>query len=92
MARGVYFCWRSGLIGKGERVPKGAVLLFPATRANTKLVEARARLSRQDNKSFLVPGVPEAPTTEAAREAVEDFIRWIVCDQPPGKRDWKVAS
>ena len=92
MASTFYFVRRNGVIGKGRRVPKEALLLFRSTRERTKRVSARARLCRQDNATLIVPGVPEAPDTEAARDAVEDFVRWIVHDQPPGKRDWKVAS
>lgn len=91
MASTFYYVWRSGLIETGRSVPKGAILLFRSTRERTERVSARARHGRTRRDELVVPGVPEAADDAAAREAVEQFIRWIVYDQPPGKRDWKAA-
>ncbi|MDO8837988.1 MAG: hypothetical protein Q7V31_03605 [Parvibaculum sp.] len=91
MATTFYFVRRSGLIERGRKVPAGAIPLFPSCREHTQRVQARARLSRSDNQSLFVPGVPEAETAEEALEAVEDFVNWIVNDQPPGRKNATVV-
>jgi hypothetical protein len=67
------YCWATGLIGFGEKLPNGAL---PIARGKGKKfkawVQVKARLA-YDNKTYLVPGIPEA---EDDREGIDALIKW----------------
>jgi hypothetical protein len=70
------YCWRTGRIGVGPRLPKGAL---PLARGPISLLRQQvSAVSRHGYKKnwFLVPGVPEADTDEAALAAVKHFSGW----------------
>lgn len=72
------WCWRSGLIEIGDRVPTGAIGLVrgPAGQLRKTLeLMARHGQGASDGK-LLVPGLPEAETEVAASDAVEAFLTW----------------
>jgi hypothetical protein len=73
---GFAYCWRTGRIGVGPRLPERAV---PLARGPISLlrhqVEAASRHGYEKGV-FLVPGVPEADTEDAALEAAKHFSGW----------------
>jgi len=71
------YCWRSGRIDFGRSVPEGAIKIAKGPSKKLKqLISAVARHA-YDNKTLLVPGVPEADTDDHAADALERFIEWI---------------
>lgn len=72
------WCWRSGLIEIGDRVPAGAIgLVRGPARQLRETLEVMARHGQGASAGkLLVPGVPEAETDEAASDAVEAFLAW----------------
>lgn len=77
------YCNRAGVIEIGSFTPKGALPLGKG-KANTltNIIQSIARLSK-DNKTWLVPGVPEAETDEEALEAAIRFHARVK-DRLPG--------
>jgi hypothetical protein len=72
------YAYRSGHIGFGHEVPEGALpigKLGPKLKCST--IEACARLSRTDNRTLFVPGVPEAESDDAALDAFEKWLTWV---------------
>ncbi len=73
----IAYAWRSGEIGLGRRAPHGTISFAQGPGCKLRrLVEARSRRA-YDNKTLLVPGVPEADTDTAALEALKAFGEWI---------------
>lgn len=71
------YCWRSGVVRFGRRVPGGALEILRApkgSRTLKKAVRPWCRLA-YDNKTLLVPGVPEAADENAALDAVLKFAK-----------------
>jgi len=67
------FAWANGVIGFGESVPEGALPIVAAARGTIiPKVKARARLA-YDNRTLLVPGIPEATTDSARLDALMRF-------------------
>lgn len=69
------YCWRSGVVRFGRHVPEGALEILRApkgSRTLKKAVRPWCRLA-YDNKTLLVPGVPEAKNENTALEAVIKF-------------------
>lgn len=78
------YCFASGQIGFGPRVPEGALPIAKGPRqALQDLMEGVARHSRTD-ETLYVPGVPEADDEEAALDALATFTTWISKSLPPG--------
>lgn len=70
----VAYCWRSGQLEFWRTVPDGAVLVLRGPdRIVREIVEPVCRLA-YDNKTLLVPGVPEAETDEDALASTMEFI------------------
>lgn len=71
----ISYCYRSGEILIGPTCPKTAIPLAsgPADLLETT-IEGLARLA-YDNKTWLVPGIPEAPDEAAALRAAQTFAR-----------------
>lgn len=72
------FCWGSGLLQVARDVPEGALHL--ATGPDEIMLEAISGTARlgYDNQTWIVPGVPEANSTDAALDAVFDFQNHLV--------------
>ncbi len=69
------YCWRNGKIQIGRKTPEKALCVGRGPyRALRRLVDVRARLA-YDNKTRLVPGIPEAENDEEAFEAAVQFKR-----------------
>ncbi len=74
----VAYCWQSGQIGIGPTIPKGALpIVWGSRRRVEKIISGTARLSRTDNETYLVPGIPEAPDGNAKLKALETYVEWI---------------
>jgi len=78
------YCWRTGQIGLGRRLPKGAL---PIVRHNGRklrqVVEVLARWA-YDNKTMLVPGIPEAGSDVEALAALKRFAEQVKRRLPDG--------
>lgn len=66
------YAYRSGKIGFGTKIPKKALKIGEGDRKFTAQVRVRARLA-YDNKTYLVPGIPES---ESEGEAVNALIKF----------------
>jgi len=71
------YCWRSGLIEFGPKIPAGAIPItdIRGRQISRKSIEAGARLNY--NHQLLVPGVPEADSDQEAMTALEKWIEWL---------------
>lgn len=68
------YCYRSGEIGFSKKVPDGTLpIFFNCTKKEKDKISAYARLA-YDNKTLLIPGIPEASTDEEAYTAFRRFI------------------
>jgi hypothetical protein len=72
------YCHRNGEILIGETLPEGTLEIARGRRCDVeRLIWATARLA-YDNKTWFVPGVPEAgDNDDAALEAVVSYVRQI---------------
>jgi hypothetical protein len=81
------YAWRSGKIEFGRRVPKGALeIAHSPGRKFRNIIEVNARHA-YDNKTLLVPGIPEAQNEVEAFAALKRFgelIHWRLA----GKTGW----
>ena len=87
------WCYPSGLIEFGRRVPKGAVVIArgpePELRAYIGVKSRRMTTSRGRRTPatyLLVPGLPEADSAVAAAAALTRWTRWIALHAPKGIR------
>jgi hypothetical protein len=93
------YCYASGLIGFGTKIPKGALVIargpeqplreFIEVNARhgyrTKLVNGRPSKIRGSD-TLLVPGLPEAENQHAALDALHRWMKWIGINPPKGVR------
>jgi len=71
------YCWASGLIEFGRKVPEGAIQISKGTGRKWKeRIQVRARLA-YDGKSYLVPGIPEGEDNKAKVEALARFAQFV---------------
>ena len=70
--RELAYCYASGHLEFGRRCKKGALPSAYVTEDDKDAFTALARLG-YDGKTWLVPGVPEAPDQLAGVEALERF-------------------
>lgn len=78
----VAYCWRSGQIKIGRKVPDGAIAVL---RGPAKFVrDTMCVCARHGYRKgvLLVPGIPEADTDDEAEAALEAFIAWVKRHQP----------
>lgn len=69
----IAYCYRSGQIGLGRRLPKGALPIARVKgRSLRPVIEVLARWA-YDNKTMLVPGIPEASSDTEALAALRQF-------------------
>jgi hypothetical protein len=93
------YCYASGLIGFGSKIPKGALVIargpekdlrdFIEAKARhgyrTKLVNGRPTKIRGSD-TLLVPGVPEATGQHEGLNALHGWMKWISIGAPKGIR------
>lgn len=71
------YCFASGQIEFGRRIPEGAL---PIARGPAKVLRQRMEVVARhayDGKTLLVPGVPEAANQIEAVDALIAFRNWI---------------
>lgn len=71
------YCWASGQIEFGARIPEGAL---PIARGRARKVRAFIEgVARHayDGETLLVPGIPEAPDQSVALDALHAWLDWI---------------
>jgi hypothetical protein len=73
------FCDRNGVIefAKGKKIPEGMLPIASGPARFIKQVIGVAARHAYDNKTLLVPGVPEAPTERKAGDALRAFCDWL---------------
>lgn len=71
------YCWASGQIGFGERMPKGTLLIAYGPEATLRDIISGEARHAYDNVTLLVPGIPEATDANAGLEALTAFNRRI---------------
>jgi hypothetical protein len=73
----IAYCWANGVIEFGEALPEGALKVTEGTPFKVReLIEGTARLA-YDGKTWLAPGVPEAPDQREACTALIKYCEWI---------------
>jgi hypothetical protein len=91
------YCFASGRIEFGKRVPKGAIpfargeelalreYLEPLARHGyrTELVNGRPT-KIPGTETLLVPGIPEASDQHAALDALHSWLQWVGTNPPAG--------
>lgn len=82
----IAYCWASGQIEFGTKVPEGAIEMARGKESIVrKHISATARLA-YDGKTLLVPGVPEAADQKAAGDALAGHLAWLKERQTPSFR------
>ncbi|QLG90909.1 host nuclease inhibitor protein [Pseudomonas yamanorum] len=81
------YCFASGHIEFGVTLPEGAIALAQGEEKMVRdILTGNARVSRQDNETLFVPGVPEAENQREGIAAVARFIQWLGKNNQPGFR------
>lgn len=81
------FCFASGHIDFGPTLPEGAIALALGEEQLVRdILTVNARLSRHDNETLFVPGVPEAVNQREGLKAVAHFIQRLAMSNQPGFR------
>ena len=92
MAKFRAYCWRSGLIEFGRRIPEGALPVDHGVEACVRArVEARARHAH-DGRTLLVPGIPEAKDDDEALAAATRFRNTLERQRRRLKPIWAEAA
>jgi hypothetical protein len=82
----IAYCWRSGVIEFGTKVPEGCIEIARGKESVVrKAISATARMAH-DNKTLLVPGVPEAADDQAAGDALAAHLQWLKKREDRGMR------
>jgi hypothetical protein len=93
------YCFASGLIGFGNAIPHGAIVIARGPADKLKpFIEATSRHGYRTRKingrptkipgsdTLLVPGVPEAANQHVAGDALARWSKWIATRAPKGVR------
>lgn len=81
------YCFASGHIDFGVTLPEGAIALATGEEHTVReIITGNARLSRHDNETLFVPGVPEAENQREGITAVARFIQWLAKSNQAGFR------
>ncbi len=74
------FCYRSGQLKFAKKVPEGVIIIAEnITRTQRDKLAIRARMA-YDNKTLLVPGIPEADSDDEALDALHRWKNWATKD------------
>lgn len=71
------WCWRSGQIEFGQRVPDGAMHIANGDEPVVREVITQTARLAHDNLTLLVPGVPEATSEDDAMTALCRYVQWL---------------
>ncbi len=73
------YCWASGEIefAKGANVPNAALPICAGPAKDVRALIAVSARHAYDNKTLLVPGIPEAPNQRKAGDALRTFCDWL---------------
>jgi hypothetical protein len=93
------YCYASGLIEFGKRVPKGAIIIARGPEKELRdFIDGKARHGYRTRviggrrtkvpgtEHLLVPGIPEADNQIVAEKALNQWIGWITAHAPKGVR------
>jgi hypothetical protein len=81
------YCFASGHIDLGNTLPEGAIALAQGEEKLVRdIITVTARLSRLNNVTLFVPGVPEAQSQREGITAVAHYIQRLGKDNQPGFR------
>lgn len=70
------YCFASGKIDFGRKVPDGAILIATGPAATLRSAIGPAARLAYDNNTLLVPGVPEAENQQKAGDALAGWVDW----------------
>jgi len=73
----IAYCYRSGQIRFGTKVPEGAIQVAKGPAKPLREMIRNVARHAYDGTTLLVPGVPEAETDEDAETALMRFCAWI---------------
>lgn len=83
----IAYCFASGQIQFGSYVPEGAIAIAQGKEETVReVIEVTARLSRHDNETLFVPGVPEAFNQREGLTALARYIQYLGQRNQPGFR------
>lgn len=87
MGKTIAYCFASGHIQFGSSVPDGAIGIATGEDQQVRdVIEVTARLSRHDNETLFVPGVPEAASQREGLVALARYIQYLGERNGPGFR------
>lgn len=88
----VAWCWATGLIEIGYRVPDGAIEIVRGPDAAVRAeMDVAARHGYEG--ALLVPGIPEAKGQKAKGDALGAWIKWRAdCKSPKPALTWNAAA
>jgi len=78
------YCWASGQIEFGPRVPQGALAIAKGREDALRDLMCAASRHAYDGETLLVPGVPEAPDQIAAVDALKAWCDWLASRDTEG--------
>ena len=93
------YCYATGLIGFGRRVPNGALVIARGPEKELReFIEVHARhgyrtrpvngrpTKIKGSDTLLVPGLPEAPNQTVAMDRLLAWLKWIAAGAPKSIR------
>lgn len=87
MGQMIAYCFASGHIQFGTHVPDGAIGIASGDRKKVlDIIASSARLSRVDNQTLFVPGMPEAACQRDGLAALAQYIQRLGKQNEPGFR------
>lgn len=87
MSKVIAYCFASGHIQFGADIPEGAIGIASGDDQKVRdTIEVTARLSRHDNETLFVPGVPEAASQREGLTALARYIQYLSERNGPGFR------
>ena len=78
------YCFASGEVRFGRRIPDGAIAIGRGPRRSIHAEMEAACRHAYDDKTLLVPGVPEAADQSKGIAALERWIAWLAKRPKPG--------
>jgi hypothetical protein len=73
----IAYCYRSGQIRFGRKVPEGAIQVAKGPAKPLRNLIRCVSRQAYDGTTLLVPGIPEAETESQAEDALRRFLAWL---------------